>query len=150
MSEYVLPYGVAICPSCEGYVDLSITPRGFTLPPTRGSKELLHYCLCDSCASTFEALSAEGQETKAKEIVRQHVENSKNGAKTGYAVVTLTALLANNGNLLEGIENGVNVPMELCELIVQGVVDPYDIIPLLWHMAHSHQDMSLALDGEAE
>lgn len=136
MNPHNLPYGLALCPSCDGCVDLTLSPRGFTVPPTRGSKELFHYCLCEICGNSFSMMTDIGQIERAKEIVTLHTEGYQKDPQKQYAVTTLTALVANGGNLADAIEYGAGISRELSDAILQGDVDPWEIEPILWHVAH--------------
>ena len=136
MNPHNLPYGSALCPSCDGHVDLTSSPRGFTVPPTRGSKELFHYCLCEICGNRLSMLTDSSQIERAKEIVTSHVEGFQRDPKKQYAVTTLTALIANGGNIADAIEYGVDISRALSDAIMRGEVDPYEIEPMLCHLAH--------------
>jgi hypothetical protein len=81
-------------------------------------------------------LTDSSQIKRAKEIVTSHVEGYKRDPKKQYAVTTLTALIANGGNIADAIEYGVDISRALSDAIMRGEVDPYEIQPMLWHLAH--------------
>jgi hypothetical protein len=81
-------------------------------------------------------LTDSSQIERAKEIVTSHIEEYQRDPKKQYAVTTLTALVANGGNIADAIEYGVDISRALSDAIMRGEVDPFEIEPMLWYLAH--------------
>ena len=135
MNPFDMPYGHAVCPSCNGDVNLHNELYGFNAPVTRGSHEFLYYFLCTKCGTELNKLKPTQSEAFIKKIIIATTEAWLMGDKTHYATTTHTALIANDFDLSDAIEFGAPISKELNDQIVFGEIDPYDIAPLLRHIA---------------
>ena len=135
MNPFDMPYGHAVCPSCNGDVNLNQELYGFNAPVTRGSHEFLYCFLCAKCGVEFNKLDATQNEDFARKIIIATTEEWLKGNRTDYASTTLTALIANDFVLSDAIEFGVPLSKELNDKIVFGEINPYEIAPLLKGLA---------------
>lgn len=135
MNPFNMPYGHAVCPSCNGHVNLNQELCGFNAPVTRGSQEKLFYFLCKKCGAELNKLDTTQIEDFVKKIITNTTEAWLIGDKTHYATTTLTALIANDFDLSDAVEFGVPLSKELNDKIVFGEINPNEIVPLLKHLA---------------
>lgn len=144
MTAHFKPYGHALCPSCNGDVNLNQKLYGFNAPVTRGSHEILYYFLCAKCGVKLNKLNKTKNEDFSRKIIIATTEKWFKGNKTHYAATTLTALIANGFVLSDAIEFGVPLPKALYDKIVFGEINPYEIAPLLKCLAFNRK----SLEGE--
>jgi hypothetical protein len=132
MNPYDMPNGHALCPSCNGDVNLNEELYGFNTPVTRGSYEKIIYFLCRKCGSE---LNTNQSEDFAKKVIIDTIDEWLSEDKKQYAITTLTALIAHNFDPADAIEYGVPISKELNDKIVFGEINPYQIAPLLRQIA---------------
>lgn len=130
-----MPYGHAVCPSCNGDVNLNQERYGFNAPVTRGSHEFLYYFLCTKCGTELNKLNPTQSEAFVNKIFIATTDEWLKGDKTEYAITTLTALIANDFDPANAIDYGVPISKELNDKIVFGEIDPYEIAPILKQLA---------------
>jgi hypothetical protein len=137
MNPYDMPLGHALCPSCNGDVNLNDELYGFNAPVTRGSHEKIFYFLCKKCGAEFNRTQSEDF---AKKIIIATADEWLGGDKKQYAMTTLTALIAHNFYPADAIEYGVPLSIELNDQILCGEINPYEIAPLLRQIADTKEN----------
>lgn len=146
MSKLISPdYGHGNCPNCGIDVDLNAYIWGLSTPPTKSSHEKIFFFLCNTCGEKHFSLNDFEQEKQAKEIIHKAMDELRWGNKGFLAIATLTALIANEWNVSDAIEYGVQIPKELHDQIYAGQINPYDIAPLLRQIVLNRDSLGTAL-----
>lgn len=121
-------YGHAYCTCCSVEIDLSAQPRGFSGTFRSFSKgdELLLFFMCNSCADGYECGDSDVKLAMVKNAAFQIKELPKNF----YAVVTLSALIVNDYDLVRAYEIGVNLPKEIIAQFQSGEITSDELYAL--------------------
>ncbi len=121
-------YGHAYCTCCSEEIDLSLRPRGFsgTLSIFSKGDELLLFFMCNACADSYECGDSDVKLAMVKNVAFQIKELPKNF----YAVVTLSALIVNEYDLVRAYEFGVNLPKEIIAQFQSGEISCNELYAL--------------------
>jgi hypothetical protein len=132
-------YGCAECSNCTNRVDLT-DPLVFGIIQrvSPDSNEHFYFILCDECSQQHFSLEGEDQFADGKRVLKNAFSALEtHGISHGKAIITLTALIANNFDFAKALEDGVNLTPELHQAINSGAVDPYEIPDFLRELARS-------------
>jgi hypothetical protein len=121
-------YGHAYCTCCSVEIDMSAQPRSFSGTFSSFSKgdELILFFMCDSCADNYECGDLDMQQTIAKNVAF-HI---KDLVKNSYALVTMSALIVNDYDLVKAYEIGVNLPKEIIAQFQSGEISCNELYAL--------------------
>ena len=121
-------YGHGYCPCCLAEIDLSTPHESFScdlklLGPT---EEVLMFYICDKCANRYK----NGGEDIQRGMQDASLDLVKASPKNFYAVVSLSALIVNDFDLVNAFEQGVELPKDIVLQFQVGEINSQELYAL--------------------